>query len=229
MILVMSIVNAKHIYEYQYLYGLYDPLTGDLKYIGISVRPKERLVNHCNESSHSPKSIWIKSIMDKGYRPYLYIFEKIRVGDDWAAIEMAYIRFAIAIGVDLTNSTDGGEGVLNLRGEPKKRMLNTWPGRKHSQDSIIKIGIASKGRVHDESWRKNMSVKMKGRQIEWKDKLMKPKKLSADQVEEIRRLLNKGIMQKDVAKIFKVHRSTIQNITKGVGCYSNPEYKKELF
>lgn len=45
-----------------YIYGLTDPITEEIRYIGKSIRPTERLSNHCNEKSNCHRSNWIQSL-----------------------------------------------------------------------------------------------------------------------------------------------------------------------
>lgn len=203
-----------------YIYGLYDPLTLQLRYIGKSVNPKERYANHRNDSSVTWKTNWIKFLKAKNEKPVLYIFEK-HEKIDWKDLEIRYIAVARAKGIRLTNCTNGGDGVTNLSGPGKERMLKTWKGRKHKPETLIKLSKASKGRKHSKESKIYMSNLMRGREITWSEKLKKAvTKLNDDEIREIRELLSKKVSQYKIADMFGVHQGTISNIKNGK-CYQH--------
>jgi len=76
----------------------------------------------------------------------------------WEEEETRYIRAARALGMDLVNATDGGEGGI---------------GTKHSLESREKISKAKKGKPLSEEHKKNLSLARSGRIItrETKNKL----------------------------------------------------------
>lgn len=204
-----------------YIYGLYDPRNGNLRYIGKSIRPNERLSNHLNDKSKTWRTNWFSELKREGLKPILYIFDALPESEDWAVKEIEYIAYAKSRGIRLTNCTDGGDGVTNLSGPGKERMLKTWKGRKHKPETLIKLSKASKGRLHSKEWKNNMSKTMKGRKITWKNKVGKAnEKLNDDQIVQIRKLLNDKVSQYTIADMFNVHQGTISNIKNGK-CYAN--------
>jgi hypothetical protein len=199
-----------------YIYSLIDPFTNKIRYIGKSTRPKERLRNHCNEKANSWRNHWIRSVISKGGQPQLSILETLADDADWQSIEIGWIKRGRDAGWPLTNCTDGGDGVTNLCGESKERMLRTWKGRKHKPETLIKLSISSKGRRKTDDAKKAMSVKMKGRKITWTDKISKAnKKLNESQIMEVRQLLKDKVSQYTIADMFGVHQGTISNIKRG--------------
>lgn len=198
-----------------YIYALIDPFTDEIRYIGKSIRPKERLTNQCNEHSNTYRCHWIQSVLKQGKRPIQIILEELSSDANWQEREIYWIAYGKLQGWNLTNATDGGDGVLNLSGESKERMLKTWKGRKHKPESLVKIGLASKGRKFSEDALRRKSEKMKGRVFS-ADHLFKiqqsNEKLTDEQVREIRRMLARGIVQSVIASQFNVHKSTISNI-----------------
>lgn len=199
-----------------YIYGLIDPFTFKIRYIGKSIRPKERLSNQCNEKSKTYRSNWIQSILSKGKKPIQVILETLNETDDWQKAERKWIYVARKYGWDLVNCTDGGDGVLNLSGESKKKMLATWKGRKHKPETLIKLSKASKGRVKPQSSKETLSLKMKGREILWKDKLQSTiRKFNDSLLDEVKKDLDNGMMVKDAAIKYEVHRTTISKIKLG--------------
>ena len=56
-----------------YIYGLVDPETTEIRYIGKTIRPKERLQNHMNEVSNCHRSNWLQSLKRKGLKAEMVI------------------------------------------------------------------------------------------------------------------------------------------------------------
>ena len=207
-----------------FIYGLADPVTGDIRYIGKSIRPNERLTNHCNDHSSCHRTHWIQSLIAKGQRPQLVILQELPDGANWQAIEQQWIAKARSAGWALTNGTDGGDGVVNLCDEARAKMLKTWTGRKHKPESLVKIGAASRGRKKSEASKEVMRQKMRGRDVTWGSKLSRAvRKLTDEQVHEIRKLLASGEKNSVLAKRYGVHRTTITNIKMGYYYSDVPE------
>jgi len=204
-----------------YIYALIDPFTKEIRYIGKSIRPKERLTNHCNEKSKTWRTNWIQSVLKKGKRPEISILQSLEDNEDWQKAEIQWIKRGKKLGWRLTNCTDGGDGLVNPPEEVKKKIAKTWIGRKHSEKTKRLIGKKSKGRKHSEKSKEHMRKLMKGRKITWNDKLKIVNcKLNADQIREIRRLLKERVSQYVIADMFEVHQGTISNI-KNKKCYQH--------
>ena len=200
-----------------FIYGLADPVTGDIRYIGKSIRPMGRLRDHCNDHAACHRTHWIQSLIAKGQQPQLVILQELPDGANWQAIEQQWIAKARSAGWALTNGTDGGDGVVNLCDEARAKMLKTWTGRKHKPESLVKIGAASRCRKKSEASKEVMRQKMHGRKVTWGDKLSRAvRKLSDEQVHEIRKLLSEGAKNKELAEKYNVHRTTITNIKMGL-------------
>lgn len=90
-----------------YIYALVDPFSGLVRYIGKSVRPRERLVNQCNERANTHRCHWIQSVLAKGSRPLQVIVAVVPAGGDWQSVERAWIQVARELGWPLVNGTDG--------------------------------------------------------------------------------------------------------------------------
>lgn len=199
-----------------YIYGLVDPETKEIRYIGKSIRPVERLANHCNEISNCHRSHWIQSLKKKGLKPEMVILERI-VGEwPWQESEKRWISYCRENGFDLVNNTDGGDGVSGLPEETRAKMASTWKGRKHKPESLIKIGLATSARRHSDETKEKMSKAHKGRKITWKEKVGEAnRKFSPDVVNEILNSLNSGSRVIDLAAQYGVHRTTITKIKLG--------------
>jgi len=206
-----------------YIYALVDPFTDQIRYIGKSIRPRERLVNHCNDKSKTWRTNWIQSVLARGARPKLCILEELDEGTDWQQSERAWIARGREQGWPLTNCTDGGDGLLNPPEEVREKMRRTWIGRKHRPESLIKIGQASKGRKHTQAHKEKMRILMTGRVFneDWRFKISKSvSKLTDKQIREIRDLLTDGLSQYTIADMYGVHQGTISNINRGK-CYTH--------
>lgn len=204
--------------ETRYIYGLVDPETKEIRYIGKSIRPIERLQNHMNDKSKCHRANWLQGLKKKGLKPELVIFEMIQGSNDWSwqESEKYWIKRGRALGWPLTNNTDGGDGVVNLPPETREKMRLTWLGRKHKPETLIKLSKASKGRIKTQEMRDAMSEKMKGRIITWGDKVSEAtKKFTQEQVNEIKIRLDSGELGVDLSKEYGVHRTTLSKIKMG--------------
>lgn len=208
--------RAKKKVQWVYIYGLIDPVTDEVRYIGKSIRPYQRLQNHMNEVSRCYRSHWLQGLKAKGMKPRLLILDRLCPDQDWQDCERHWIATGREMDWPLTNNTDGGDGVCGLPAATRERMRQTWLGRKHRPESLIKIGMASRGRVKSEASKAAMREKMKGRKITWIDKVSAANsKLSDQDQADILEALSSGALVKDLAKQYGVHRTTISKVKMG--------------
>ena len=120
------------------VYGLIDPISKELRYIGYSYNYLERYKKHLFPSSlakKSHKSNWILNLLSNGFKPEIFILEKAFSHDDAKEREIDLIAYYKSIGCDLTNLTVGGDGragfgtSLEVREKIRQSMLgkNTKP------------------------------------------------------------------------------------------------------
>ena len=96
-----------------FIYGLFDPRTGHLRYVGKAVNMKERLATHIREARtgsvlHSRR--WIHGLLLANLRPEIDVLEECdnnTAANDAERYWISYLRF---VGADLTNRTPGGDG-----------------------------------------------------------------------------------------------------------------------
>jgi hypothetical protein len=103
-------INKKIIMK-TFIYGLCDPDTNEIRYIGKSNSPKKRILDHiysCNDSI-THKNNWIKSLLREGKKPTLQIIDEVPIVD-WQMWEAFYIKKYREEGHNLTNHSDGGNG-----------------------------------------------------------------------------------------------------------------------
>lgn len=88
------------------IYGLCDPVSGELRYIGKANDPQKRLKSHMRDCRHraTPVYCWIRSLDE---RPALVVLEADCL--DWKEAERRWIAKARAEGVRLLNLADGGD------------------------------------------------------------------------------------------------------------------------
>jgi predicted kinase len=199
-----------------YIYGLIDPDTRKIRYIGKSVRPKERLQNQMNELSNCHRSHWLQELKRNGKRPYQITLQELEDSEPWQEWEKAWIKHGRESGWPLTNNTDGGDGVCNLPVETRQRMARVWLGRKHSAESLERLRIARAQRITTDETRKRISAAMAGRQITWRDKISASnRKLSQLDIASILDALNSGASVVSLSNQYGVHRTTISKVKKG--------------
>lgn len=134
------------------IYGLFDPRTGEIRYIGKSSSGLRRPERHRHPSElakdNSHKARWIRVLHKDGLTYGIIVLEKTNrelLNTD----ETKWIALARSNQWPLTNLTDGGEGV----------------GRVFSEDTRKKISLAAKGRRKSESHRAALAEAQRGRKL----------------------------------------------------------------
>ena len=116
-----------------FIYGLTDPRTGKVRYVGYSVDPNKRLTDHLRQArrtTSSHRTAWLRQLFKLELRPELVILEKTTT-DRAQEREIYWIQDFRVHGERLTNQSNGGEG---------------QNGYKHSAATKAKIGASLKGR-----------------------------------------------------------------------------------
>jgi len=171
--------------ETVYIYGLFDPRNGHLRYIGKTNNLKERLRDHITFSRgrkgqgykfNPPKEKWIRSLLSEGLKPSIQVLEEC-TEDTWREVEISWIRLAREMGISITNISDGGDGFgsgesnpyfgKKLTEEHKRKCSISLTGRKHSEETKQKIGLAHRGKTISKEQRERISKNhpnMKGKE-----------------------------------------------------------------
>jgi len=147
--------------EKTYIYGLIEPTTNELRYIGKTVDINRRYRRHINEVNlhNSHKDRWIRKLLKNDSIPEIIIIDLVKT-NEWQYWEIFYIEYFKFLGCNLTNGTKGGD-------EPP-----STKGRKHSENSRLKMSKSKKGKPiphlnngkkRSLSHRKNLSLSLKGR------------------------------------------------------------------
>lgn len=148
------------------VYGLIDPRTDSLRYVGQAVDVHRRLKHHWKPSqlargTHVAR--WLAALRRQGHRPQLVVIEEVDAGQLYER-ECFWIDYFRTAGCDLTNLQDRGPG-----GRPR--------GWHHTEATKEKIRAARAmqpnprlGTKHSDATRRLFSQQRKGRRLteEWK-------------------------------------------------------------
>lgn len=110
------------------IYGLYGE-TGDVRYVGRTVRLKKRFAEHCREK------IWPVGIKVLEWASQA----------NWADTEKKWIAyFGLSV---LENCNSGGEREYFCTQETRRKISLANTGRRHTPEAKLKISLGSQGRV----------------------------------------------------------------------------------
>lgn len=158
------------------IYGLADPISGNIRYIGQSYDPKIRYKFHLKiKKPRTYKEFWIVSLKKLGLLPELVIIETTTF-DKINERERFWIAEYRSLGFNLTNLTDGGEGCKGRKHSEETKALMSFQrmGNKyslgfiHSQETRKKMSerhSGMTGKKHSEESRSKMSQKLSNRML----------------------------------------------------------------
>jgi len=157
------------------IYALTDPRTEEIRYIGVSVRPKARYNEHLSNAvkgGRTHRDCWIRSLIYQEIRPGYLVLEEV------PARERHWIAYYREWG-HLTNITDGGEGLPGYVPTPELRQkwsqmrkgvkyapgrISAMKGKKHTEEARQKISEAGRRPCSPETRRK-IAAKSQGRDM----------------------------------------------------------------
>lgn len=132
-----------------FIYGLIDPRTEEVRYIGKSNDPQERLRQHmkCRTVDQTYKAKWLRQLKSSGIAPILIILEQCEE-ETWEACEISWIAFGRQRGWPLTNTCDGGGQSNGFAGhhhsqEAKKRQAEYWTGKSRPHSSVHTANLSA--------------------------------------------------------------------------------------
>lgn len=107
------------------IYGLYDPRTDVCRYVGkTKVKLLERLKGHIRDAKRRKHSVrrfsWVLSLLAANTSPEIRELELV-TEETWRDVEKQWIAKFRAAGVDLVNTTDGGDGASGMRHSAETR------------------------------------------------------------------------------------------------------------
>jgi group I intron endonuclease len=197
-----------------YIYGLIDPRSNKIRYVGKTNNPDQRLFDHIRHSKHKTtyKDKWIRSLVEIGLKPIITILEEC--GDNWVEREIHHI----SLYENLTNLTKGGEGLNGyIFTETHKKNIsenhhdvskenNPMFGRTHTDEVKELLRRKNIGKKHKEESKSKMSSQRKG------EKNVKAI-LTDEIVSSIREDYNEnGISQGELARKYNVQSPCIYKI-----------------
>lgn len=149
-----------------YIYELVDPRSGDVCYIGKTVRPRGRLVDHMcfRFRTDSPVNMWLRDLSDAGAKPEMVIVDDDSDGTNWKQLEKDWIAFGFAVGYPLTNISAGGQGTTGHchTAGAKAAMSHKLTGRKFSDETRAKMSASGKAKVFTDEHRANIAAGRRG-------------------------------------------------------------------
>lgn len=219
------------------VYGLASSQDGKIRYIGQTTKTvDERLKEHLTWTKRgrdsSRRTAWIKSVLESGHE--LQIMH-LQCDADLHTEEMKWIKHFTDAGHDLVNGSIGGDGGIGIpkSAEHKEKIRAAmkvrkcpWtsernraqkgkPGHAISAETKLKISLANKGKPKVGLAERNTEREWTEEQRQRIRATRQNRKLSDDDVREIRRLLAEGLTQTAISKIFGVSNGTISEIHRG--------------
>lgn len=158
-----------------FVYGLCEPETKDIRYVGVSTHLKSRYLEHLKDRLDSHKSRWIRTLVSKGLKPRLIILQCV-LNENRDLAERNWIKLLRESGAKLTNLTDGGDGALGAkRSEEFKRNIGRFmskfrKGKPLSEEHKKVLSEATKGRPLSPEHRAKISKHNKEREVPYKVK-----------------------------------------------------------
>lgn len=123
--------------ELTYIYSLEYP-EGNIKYIGKSDNPKDRLRNHLIDAKNftvTHKLAWLNGLFKKGLSPVLNIIDEVSQ-EEWPFWEIHYISLYKSWGFNLTNSTEGGDGIVNPTQKMRDKISDSLKKKYNSGELV---------------------------------------------------------------------------------------------
>lgn len=123
------------------IYGLFDPRSGQLRYVGLHVGDiKKRLREHLSLARSGKKIYvydWIRQVLREGLQPEIDFLEVCGSRQEMIEAEVWHIAYWRSLGCRLTNLTDGGEGCFGYRHsvEARRKMSAAKTGKPQTQAS----------------------------------------------------------------------------------------------
>lgn len=120
------------------IYALCEPISGAVRYVGYSKDAPTRYKGHLSENSKTHKSRWVNKLLREGAAPKLRVLCVVQGATEAKRVEVALIAAYRRRGARLTNSTAGGDGVVDPSPEARAKISATHRGRIQSAEEIEK-------------------------------------------------------------------------------------------
>lgn len=149
---------------YGIVYGLYDPRTGELRYIGQTTSTlKRRLSSHLSRNELSKRrhvTSWLKQLKWDELAPRIEQLAKAYSKEELDSLEIAMIAEARLRGDRLTNHTEGGRGMkgFTISEETRAKVSASNMGHVVSPGTRAKISAANKGKIRSSELKKQWTI-----------------------------------------------------------------------
>lgn len=147
-----------------YIYGLCDPRNEQLRYIGVTKYPNKRFAAHLCDKNPCHRTSWLQSLKREDLKPEMFIIDEV-ADENWQREEKFWINYWKYIGADLTNSTDGGDGLQSPTPETRAKISAAQTGEKHhnwgkhhSAETLAKMSAANTGKSPTPETRAKLSA-----------------------------------------------------------------------
>jgi hypothetical protein len=159
------------------IYGLFDPITKELYYVGYTSDQQYRYSRHLlNKTGTKNKRIWISHLKKQNLQPIMEVIEEYQSSAELHDAEEFWYGYFKLIGAELVNDPKYiGAGMIKgvkLSEEHRANMSKARKGRvsnrkgaKLSEDTKKKISAAQKGRKHSEETKQKMSKISRERKV----------------------------------------------------------------
>ena len=104
-----------------YIYGLVDPRTREICYIGKTNNTKKRLRQHLGRSRVVAVREWVNDLQVHGFNPLMIILEKVEDENKVKPCEQWWISHGLRLGWPLINTITSFSLVSNQEGSGAKR------------------------------------------------------------------------------------------------------------
>lgn len=150
------------------VYGLVDPRTGHLRYVGKSTSGMRRPRAHCtpaNLRKGTHKANWLRQLVADGTRPEITVLQECSGPEELYDLEQGWISYFRGLGAPLTNATDGGPGILGIKrsSETRARISAALMGHPVGEATRKAVSLAHKGKPVSPEMRARMAVVFQGK------------------------------------------------------------------
>lgn len=151
-----------------FVYGLIDPRTGELRYVGQTINGMDRATAHWRRKSirnHRDRChTWVRKLLSLELTPRVEILEEC-LAEELNIIERFWIASILAAGGQLLNMTDGGEGThgFHWSDEARKRIGEHHRGKRLSAEHLTALSVANKGKKLSAEHRAKIGAAHRGR------------------------------------------------------------------
>lgn len=141
-----------------------------IRYVGKAINAQDRLKRHLRDlkgKEHCKN--WIRYVLSQGRFIEQTIIAFAATNEEACRLECYYIALFRSLGFDLTNATDGGEGVIGYKYSDEQKIeigrlsKEAWERGAHTPESIEKTAAALRGKKKSPVVGKRISAGRKGK------------------------------------------------------------------